>query len=143
MATGFPAHANVREDGSEYVIELDVSDFLESELRVEAVGRRITVRGDQIAGAGDDSAALRLHERIEESFRLPDDADATLLKVFYTHGSLEIHAPRTKLEPAPACRSSTGLPTSATPTRSPAEKEERWLSQPQQRTDTGRSASLG
>ena len=27
-----PAHANVREDDGEYVIELDVSDFLEGEL---------------------------------------------------------------------------------------------------------------
>jgi len=32
------AHANVREDASEYVIELEVSDFLESELAIEAVG---------------------------------------------------------------------------------------------------------
>ena len=31
-----PAHANVRDDGYEYVIELDVSDFLESELAIEA-----------------------------------------------------------------------------------------------------------
>ena len=31
-----PAHANVRADAHEYVIELDVSDFLESELDVDA-----------------------------------------------------------------------------------------------------------
>ena len=56
-----PAHAKVREDDREYVIELDVSDFLESELEVEAVGLRITVRGDQVQESDDDSAALRLH----------------------------------------------------------------------------------
>ena len=94
-----PAHVKVREDGREYVIEFDVSDFLESELGVEAVGLRITVRGVQVQEPDDDSAALRLHERIEESFRLPDDADADLMKVFYTHGTLEIHAPRSRLEP--------------------------------------------
>ena len=94
-----PAHARVREDGCEYVIELDVSDFLESELTVEAVGPHVTVHGDQVLEHGDDSVALRLHERLEESFRLPDDADADLMKVFYTHGRLEIHAPRTRLEP--------------------------------------------
>ena len=31
-----PAHANVREDSGEYLIELDVSDFTESELTIEA-----------------------------------------------------------------------------------------------------------
>ena len=90
-----PAHANARE----YVIELDVSDFLESELVVEAVGPQIRVRGDQVPEPGDDTAALLLYERLEESFRLPDDADADLIQVFYTHGTLELHAPRTKLEP--------------------------------------------
>lgn len=94
-----PAHANVRADSREYVIELDVADFLESELEVEAAGLRITVRGDQVQEPGDYTAALRLHERLEESFRLPDDADAGLIKVFYTHGTLEIHAPRSRLEP--------------------------------------------
>ena len=94
-----PAHARVREERCEYVVELDVSDFLESELAVEAVGLRVTLRGDQVQEPDDDSVALRLHERLEESFRLPDDADADLMKVFYTHGTLEIHAPRARLEP--------------------------------------------
>lgn len=96
---GLPAHAKVREDACEYVIELDVSDFLESELSVEAVGRQITVRADQLQAPEDEGAAFRLHERLEESFRLPDDADADAIKVFYTHRTLELHVPRTKLEP--------------------------------------------
>ena len=70
-----PAHANVREDGREYVIELDVSDFLESELVIDVVGPRVTVRGNQVEEENDDSVAFRLHEQLEESFRLPDDAD--------------------------------------------------------------------
>ena len=94
-----PAHAKVREDAREYVIELDVSDFTEGELRVDAVGPRITVRGDQLQIAEDDGKAFRLHERLEELFRLPDDADADQIKVFYKHGTLEIHAPRSSLEP--------------------------------------------
>jgi hypothetical protein len=36
-----PAHANVREDNGEYLIELDVTDFTESELSVERLGRRL------------------------------------------------------------------------------------------------------
>ena len=94
-----PAHANVREDACGYVIQLDVSDFLESELTVEVVGQRVTVRGAQEEEPGDDTAAFRLHERLEESFRLPDDADADLIYVFYEHGALAIHVPRRRLEP--------------------------------------------
>jgi HSP20 family protein len=94
-----PPHANVRGDDREYVIELDVSDFLESELVLEVVGPRVTVHGDQVQRQDDDEAAFRLHERFEESFRLPDDADPDLLSAFYAHGTLELHVPRRELEP--------------------------------------------
>lgn len=95
-----PGRANARDDGDEYVIELDVSDFLESELAVDVVGLRVTVRGDQAQEPhDDDDGALRLHERLEESFRLPDDADADAMKVFHVHGALEIHVPHTTLGP--------------------------------------------
>jgi HSP20 family molecular chaperone IbpA len=92
-------HTNVRDDGHAYVIQLDVADFAESELAVEAFGPRLTVRGDQFEKPGDDSTPFRLHERLEESFRLPDDADLDQIKVFFEHGTLEIHAPRRQLEP--------------------------------------------
>ena len=94
-----PAHANVREQENEYLIELDVSDFTESELTVEVLGPRLTVRGDQVATREDDGKAFRLHERLEETFRLPDDAVLEELRVLYKHGQLEIHAPRAHLEP--------------------------------------------
>ena len=94
-----PLHAQVRDSAGEYLIELDLSDFTEGELSVEARGPVVTVRGDQLAAEEDEALAFRLHERLEESFRLPDDADADLIKVFYKHGMLAIHAPRTSLEP--------------------------------------------
>ena len=94
-----PAHATVRADAHEYVVELEVSDFLESELDVELVGARITVRGDQSQDPGDDGIPFRLQERLEESFRLPDDVDTERIKVLYGHGALEIRAPRLSLEP--------------------------------------------
>ena len=94
-----PAHANVREGNGEYLIELDVADFTESELVVEALGRRLTVRGDQLETGEDAGKAFRLHERLEEWFLLPDDAALDEVRVFYKHGTLEIHAPRTQLEP--------------------------------------------
>ena len=89
-------HAQVREEAGEYVIELDVSDFTVSGLTVEALGPMVTVRGDQLEA--NEGFAFHLHERLEESFRLPDDADADHVKVFYKHGTLEIHAPRRRLE---------------------------------------------
>jgi HSP20 family molecular chaperone IbpA len=94
-----PANAKVRVDAREYVIELDVSDFLESELEVELVGTRITVRGDQLQDPGDDGIPFRLQERLEESFRLPDDVRTDGIRVWYGHGTLEIRAPRTRREP--------------------------------------------
>jgi HSP20 family protein len=94
-----PSHAHLREAPGEYLIQLDVSDFTENELAIEALGPQLTVRGDQLETTEDHGEAFRLHERLEESFRLPDDADADHIKVFYTHGTLEIHAPRTRLEP--------------------------------------------
>jgi HSP20 family molecular chaperone IbpA len=94
-----PADANVRANAREYVIELDVSDFLESELDVELMGARITVRGDQSEDPGDDGIPFRLQERLEESFRLPDDVDTDRIRVWYGHGTLEIRAPRSRLEP--------------------------------------------
>jgi HSP20 family protein len=94
-----PPHAHVREDDERYVIELDVSDFTENELTIELLGRRVTVRGDQLESPEDQGRAFRIHERLEESFCLPDDADLEEIKVFYKHGSLEIDAPRVGLEP--------------------------------------------
>ena len=93
-----PAHANVSEDVLEYVIELDVSDFLESELVIDVLGPRVTLHGEQVHEQDDDTVAFRLQERVEETFRLPDDADPDLMKAFYTHGTLELHVPRREIE---------------------------------------------
>jgi HSP20 family molecular chaperone IbpA len=96
-----PAHANVRERPGEYLIELDVSDFTEAELTAEILGRRLTVRGDHTETADDDAKPFRLHERLEESFLLPDDAELDDIDVFFKHGTLQIHARRTPLDPRP------------------------------------------
>ena len=96
---GPPAHASVREDAHQYVVQLDVSDVTEAELTVETVGRRVTVCGAQREAAAAAEEAFRLHERLEESFRLPDDADAGAITAFYAHGTLELRVPRLWLEP--------------------------------------------
>lgn len=94
-----PPHARVCEAPNEYLIELDVSDFTQPELGLELLGAVLTVHGDQLEDEADEGAAFRLHERLEESFRLPPDADTDAVKAYYAHGSLEIHAPRTRLVP--------------------------------------------
>lgn len=94
-----PPHPHVRADSTEYVVELDVSDFTEEELAVEVLGLHVTVRADQREADGDEAKAFHLHERLEESFRLPDDAAAEDLLAFYAHGTLELHVPRRRLVP--------------------------------------------
>jgi HSP20 family molecular chaperone IbpA len=61
-----PAHSNVREDAGEYRVELDVTEFTEDELRVEVLGPRVIVRGEQQETADDNGKALRLRKRLEE-----------------------------------------------------------------------------
>jgi HSP20 family molecular chaperone IbpA len=93
-----PPHAQVHESADEYVVELDVADFTERELTIELIGPHVAVRGCQ-AGTEDGALAFRLHERLEESFRLPDDADPARTRAFYRHGTLEIRTPRRRLQP--------------------------------------------
>lgn len=94
-----PPHARLQEDPDEYLVELDVSDFTESELTLTVLGRLVTVRGNQLETKEDEGLAFRLHERLEESFRVPDDAAIDRLAAFYQHGTLELHAPRRPLVP--------------------------------------------
>ena len=94
-----PPHARVRETDAQYLIELDVADFTEPELSVAALGPVLTIRGDQLEIPGDEAKAFRIHERLEESFRLPDDSDLDGIHVFYKHGVLEIRVPRIPLTP--------------------------------------------
>lgn len=92
-----PPHARVRETDLEYVIELDVADFTQAELSVEALGPVLTIRGDQAEIPGDQGQAFRIHERLEESFRLPDDVDLDEIHILYKHGILEIRVARIPL----------------------------------------------
>jgi HSP20 family molecular chaperone IbpA len=92
-----PPHAHVRATSGEYLVELDLSDFTETELTIDVLGAVVMVRGDQRSVDGDADRPFRLHEHLEESFRLPDDAEADRLKASFVHGRLELHAPRKRL----------------------------------------------
>ena len=111
-----PAHASVQETECAYVIEFDVADFGVDELTVELLGPRLTVRGEQ--RAPDDDGAFCLRERLEETFRLPDDVDLAALRVSHAYGRLEIRVPKkplvSRVVPIETSRVMTGNPD-ATP----------------------------
>src|ERR1041385_6732098 len=75
----------------EYVIQLPVPGFRAEELDVEVLEHTVTVRGDrEPVGAG----GFVVHDRLEEWFELPCDADPEAITASYRTGSLELHAPR-------------------------------------------------
>jgi HSP20 family molecular chaperone IbpA len=81
----------VHDEPSEYIIELDVSGFEQDELTLESFGRELTVLGEH---PSDGGAPLHARRRLEDSFRIPDDADAERIGAVYRHGALEIHVRR-------------------------------------------------
>jgi HSP20 family molecular chaperone IbpA len=91
----FPPHGKVIEDPNEYVIELDVPEFTEDELNVRVDGDVVTVVADQHRPRRE---TLLLSERMEESFRLPEDASAADIETRFRDGTFEIHIPRDRFE---------------------------------------------
>jgi HSP20 family molecular chaperone IbpA len=87
----YPPHGKVVENDDEYVVELDVAEFTEEEIAVSVDGDVVTVTGDQVRSPDE---WLSLSERLEESFRLPPDANAEALSVQFEEGALELHIPR-------------------------------------------------
>lgn len=94
LAPLVPPEASVEQSANEYVVHLAVPGFAQEELEVEIAGRFVTVRGEQTQTTIDDGP-LRLHERLEERFQLPLDVDTDRVTATYTHGALELQAPRT------------------------------------------------
>ena len=93
LAPVLPPDASVTETPTEYIVHLRVPGFARDELAVEIALNVLTVRGDQMQTTVD-CTAFRLHQRLEESFRLPVDVDTSRVTADFTHGALEIHAPR-------------------------------------------------
>jgi len=96
VAQSSARHAVIRQAPGVYFIDLDVSEFTRDELTVETIGQRVTVRGTQSA-APEDVGTCPLARQLEESFRLPDDADAEGIEAVYKHGALEFRARRRQL----------------------------------------------
>ena len=91
-----PPHARVRATEAQYIVELDVADFTVDELVIEMLGPVVFVRGEQLETEADEGLPFRIRERLEETFRLPDDVELETVVATYHHGVLEIrvdHAP--------------------------------------------------
>ncbi len=89
-----PCEASVDKSPDEYVVRVPVRGYAQEELKVEIAGRLVKVLGDQVETA-IDQGPFCLHERLEETFRLPADADAESVTVSYMRGRLELRARRT------------------------------------------------
>jgi HSP20 family protein len=94
LAPVLPSESSVDELASEYIVRLSVPGFARKELEVEIADHLVTVRGDQTE-VGVDEQPFRLHERLEERFRLPRDVDTERVTATYARGALELHVPRT------------------------------------------------
>lgn len=88
-----PPTASVEEKPCGYTVRLPVNGFARDELEVEVSDHLVTVRGDQKRTPAD-VGAFRLHERLEETFKLPADADTTRVSANFRDGALVFHIPR-------------------------------------------------
>jgi HSP20 family molecular chaperone IbpA len=77
-----PANATMRETDVEYVVDVDVSGFALSDLHVEIEDHVVTIRGESLGYA------------LDESISLPLDADVEWPRALYEPGQLELRVPR-------------------------------------------------
>jgi HSP20 family molecular chaperone IbpA len=94
LAPVLPPDSQVAVFADEYLVRIAVPGFAREELDVEVVDHVVTVCGDQVQTASDDQP-FRIHERLEERFMLPGDADASRVTASHSHGAVELHVPRT------------------------------------------------
>ena len=93
LAPVLPPDSRVAALANEYVVHMAVPGFAREELDVEVMDHVVTVCGDQVQKGSDDEP-FRIHERLEERFKLPADVDANRVTASYSHGALELHVPR-------------------------------------------------
>jgi HSP20 family molecular chaperone IbpA len=87
-----PLHARISEEPATYLVEIDVAGFDDAELDLSLHGRSLTVVGEH--DAPEAGNAMGIHERLEETFSLPDDVATDRIEARFRRGTLEIRAPR-------------------------------------------------
>jgi HSP20 family molecular chaperone IbpA len=85
--------ASVAEAPCGYTVRLPVRGFAQDELELDVSDSVVTVRGDQVK-TPTDGGPFVLHERLEESFELPADADTQHVTANYVDGVLVVEIAR-------------------------------------------------
>lgn len=99
LETAMPA-ADIAETDDEYVIELEVAGFAETDLEVEVLsGRMLVVKGERELHEDERERSFLLHERLERTFErrfeLPYAADTEHIAAEFTAGVLTLRVPKT------------------------------------------------
>ena len=86
-----PTDAYLEESPAEYVVHFAVPGFAPEKLEVEVADQIVTLRGDR---QQSELGAFRLHDRLEERFELPCDADPRGVTASYRNEAIEFHVLR-------------------------------------------------
>ena len=94
---GLPA-ADIYETPAEFVIELELPGYEETDLGVEISDHTLTIKGTRAESEDDEEKSYRLRERLECTFErrflLPAQVDTDAVEAEFTKGVLVIHAPK-------------------------------------------------
>jgi HSP20 family protein len=95
---GLAPAADVYETPDEYVVELEVPGYEETDLSLEVANRTLTIKGARDEVKADEDKTYRLRERVqlafERTFMLPPEVDGEQVEAAFENGVLKIHAPK-------------------------------------------------
>jgi HSP20 family protein len=101
ITPALPPAVDVYETDREFVIELEVPGFEESELGIEVTDHMLKVVGEREVTEEKEEKTFRIHERLEREFerhfKLPAEADTEHVKAVFGKGVLTVHAPKLEI----------------------------------------------
>jgi HSP20 family protein len=96
VAPGVAPAADVYETDDEYVVELEVPGYEETELSIEVYDHTLAIKGSREKTEEEKTREFAVHERLERMFErrfiLPSEADTEHVKAVFGNGVLEVHA---------------------------------------------------
>ena len=88
--------ADVYETGEEWVVELEVPGYAETELTLEVSDHSLTITGTRDEITDEEDKTFRLHERLEREFErtfaFPPELDTEHVTARFAKGVLEVRA---------------------------------------------------
>jgi HSP20 family protein len=96
--TGLAPAADVYETPDEYVVEIEVPGYDDTDLTLEIANRTLTIKGVRDDTKADEEKSYRIHERLElafeRTFMLPPEVDGEQVSAVFENGVLKIHGPK-------------------------------------------------